>query len=258
MEGSEFKLQLDGNIIKGRIFFPAPKRGKKRGVVILCHGIPGARRKSGDPGYPHLAEILSEVGFASVVFNFRGAGESTGNFDIMGWVHDLREVLNYAGSALPSLSRLVLFGFSAGGAVSVYVSRNDPRVTDLILCGCPANFDSILSENTSDDFLQHARNIGIIKDPSFPSNKSRWKNNFKAVQPEQWISQIRSTPKLILHGDNDDVVPVEHAYRLYKKACQPKELIVIKEGGHQLRLNNQAIHAALSWLENRKTECERA
>jgi fermentation-respiration switch protein FrsA (DUF1100 family) len=57
-------------------------------------------------------------------------------------------------------------------------------------------------------------------------------------------------PKIIIHGDQDDVVPVEHAYRLYEKALDPKGLIVIKSGGHRLRLNKAAMNAAREWLNN--------
>ncbi len=257
MQDTEFKLQIDGNILKGRIFFPSPTIKNTKGAVVLCHGIPGAKKNPGDPGYPHLAKTLSEAGYTSVIFNFRGAGESAGNFDIIGWVNDLRGVLDYTSSVLHSPSRMGLFGFSAGGAVSVYASIDDARVTDLILCGCPANFDSILSETKSDEFLQHTRNIGIIKDTAFPPHQSKWLNNFRVVKPEKWISQIKSVSKLILHGDKDAVVPVEHACRIYEKARYPKELLIIREGGHQLRLNNQAMKAALEWLENREIQASR-
>jgi fermentation-respiration switch protein FrsA (DUF1100 family) len=48
-------------------------------------------------------------------------------------------------------------------------------------------------------------------------------------------------------------VPVEHAYRLYEKAGEPKELVIIPDAGHRLRLEEKAITTALDWLKAKST-----
>lgn len=249
MEWDDFELNIGRNLIKGKKFLPPKNYKNALGLVILCHGIPGGKKDPGDPGYPHLAKTLSGLGFKTVMFNFRGAGESTGDFDILGWAEDLKGVLGYMVPASHCSAPLVLFGFSAGAAVAVYISAQDNRITGLILCGCPAYFDSILSENGAEQFLNRTREIGIIKSPDFPPNLTEWKKGFQVIRPENWISQIKSKAKLIIHGDNDEVVPVDHALRLYEKALEPKDLIVIKNGDHRLRLNEEAMKVSLEWLK---------
>jgi len=54
---------------------------------------------------------------------------------------------------------------------------------------------------------------------------------------------------LLVHGDADEVVPLEHAYRLYQKAREPKELLVIPGAKHRLRLEEKAMAAVLDWLK---------
>ena len=254
MRCKDFKLLINGNIIRGKIFSPSETYNKALGSVILCHGIPGGKKDPKDPGYSQLAKILSEAGYQAVTFKFRGAGESTGDFDIVGWVKDLKAVLNYICSTPDCSPWTVLISFSAGAAVAVYTGVHDNRIAGLILCGCPADFDSILLETGANQFLQHARDVGIIKTPGFPPDLSEWIKGFQVVRPETWIGHINSASKLILHGDGDEVVSVDHAYRLYEKAQEPKDLLIIKNGGHRLRLNEEAMKAALEWLNRKRTE----
>lgn len=226
---------------------PSDACGAGRGCVVLCHGIPGGRRDPLDPGYSRLAEDLARAGFYAVYFNFRGAGESSGDFDIRGWVDDLTAVIAFVTDQIPFPP--ILFGFSAGGAVSAYLAAQHSGIGGLILCGCPADFNGILVHRGADQFLEHARAIGIIRTPGFPFDRAAWVDGFNAICAEEAIGHITGIPKLIIHGDNDDVVPVSHAYRLYDRAQEPKELVIIPDGGHRLRLNKEAMDAAEHWLD---------
>jgi pimeloyl-ACP methyl ester carboxylesterase len=246
MGTKEFSLNVSGNRIKGSRFLPSPRHKKSLGLIVLCHGIPGGQKDPDDPGYPGLAMRLNEVGFEAVHFNFRGAGESSGDFDLLGWSEDLRAVLDYS-SAGRSASTLILFGFSAGAAVAVQVAARDSRVNGLVLCGCPADFEGITADPHG--FLQHARTIGIVRSSGFPADFPSWENGMRMVRAERWISALKDVPTLILHGDRDDVVPVAHAQRLYAQANEPKDLVIIKGAGHRLRLDRAAMDAAIRWLD---------
>lgn len=245
MDAQEFTLNVSGNRIKGARCLPSPRHGKSLGLIVLCHGIPGGQKDPDDPGYPGLAMRLNEVGYEAAHFNFRGAGESSGDFDLLGWSEDLRAVLDCL-CAGRSASTLILFGFSAGAAVAVQVAARDSRVKGLVLCGCPADFEGIAADPHG--FLQHARTIGIVRSPAFPPDFPVWENGMRMVRAERWINELKNVPTLILHGDQDDVVPVAHAHRLYERAHEPKDLVVIKGAGHRLRLDHAAMDAAFRWL----------
>lgn len=242
MNVREFSLNVSGNCIKGRRFLSC---GHLQGLVVLCHGIPGGQKDPEDPGYPALAMRLSAAGYEAAHFNFRGAGESSGDFDLLGWVEDLCAVLAWL-RAEGAASMPVLFGFSAGAAVAVRVAASEIPVKGLILCGCPADFEGIAADPQG--FIQHARTIGIIRSPQFPSDVRTWERGLRHVRAERWIAEIEAIPKLILHGDRDDVVPVAHAHRLYTHAREPKDLVIIRGAGHRLRFDHEAMNAALQWL----------
>jgi fermentation-respiration switch protein FrsA (DUF1100 family) len=69
-----------------------------------------------------------------------------------------------------------------------------------------------------------------------------------SFNPEEKIAGVAPTPLLIVHGDADDVVPVEEARHLYDAASEPKELHIVEGGGHKLRLNREAMEKSASWI----------
>ncbi|HNR11700.1 MAG TPA: alpha/beta fold hydrolase [Thermodesulfobacteriota bacterium] len=252
MEETGFSLSHEGITIRGRMFRPSAASEEGRGCIVLCHGIPaGGPPDPQDPGYPGLAKDLVRLGFQAVVFSFRGAGESSGDFDIQGWLDDLKVVVAYVRNHTTFLP--ILFGFSAGAAVSVCLAAEDPALGGLILCGCPADFNGILVEEGPEHFLAHARSIGIVRSNDFPQNYSAWVRGFHTVYAYGCIGRIERIPTLIVHGDNDDVVSVEHSYRLYERARNPKELVIIRGGSHRLRLDPEAMQVTRAWLERLDT-----
>ncbi|MBV8561441.1 MAG: alpha/beta fold hydrolase, partial [Acidimicrobiia bacterium] len=78
---------------------PARAAVGPRPALVLCHGFPAGRRGAltSAQTYPDLADHLAaETGWTVVAFNFRGAGESEGNFSLLGWIDDLRAVVDHA------------------------------------------------------------------------------------------------------------------------------------------------------------------
>ena len=72
---------------------------------------------------------------------------------------------------------------------------------------------------------------------------------FSAVSPVKWVERVSPRPLLLLHGDRDEVAPLESAHLLMQKAGEPKELQVIAGAGHRLRREPRAMDAALAWLK---------
>ena len=52
------------------------------------------------------------------------------------------------------------------------------------------------------------------------------------VPPAEAAARISPIPFLVVHGDKDVYLPVEHAYQLYEAAREPKELWVVPGFGH--------------------------
>ena len=247
MEGRIISLQADGLNLAGRVYFPAAKGPAP--ALCICHGIPTAQYEPMDRRYPALAERFCAAGFVTLIFNFRGAGQSQGNFDILGWTRDLRAALDHL-VALDEVdgARLCLMGSSGGGAVSVCVAADDPRVRCLVLLACPADFDTVLEPGHAKPMVDYMRSVGLIRDKGFPASAEAWVEGFRVVRPVDCIERISPRPVLIVHGEGDTTVPVEQARRLYARAKEPKELVIMPGGSHRLRLEEAAVNTALDWL----------
>jgi dipeptidyl aminopeptidase/acylaminoacyl peptidase len=245
-----FTLKVDNINLPGEVYIPENTKGTNP-ALCLCHGIPsGQPGSSDDTGYPGLAERFCAAGFVTLFFSFRGAGQAQGNLDMLGWTRDLKAAINYlAGLQEVEKSRLYLLGFSGGAAVSVYVAANDPRVSSLVTLACPAEFSFLTDKQRVKATIDHFRSIGVIKDADFPPSVDKLLDGFHTVSPLKWIDKISPRPLLLIHGDKDDLVPVEQAHQLYATAAEPKELVIIPGAGHRLRLEEKAITTALDWLK---------
>ena len=152
--------------------------------------------------------------------------------------------------ALPEIdrSRLALMGFSGGAAVSVYVASLDDRASHIVACACPARF-SFTERDEPQKIVEHFRNLGAIRDDMFPPSVKEWFDGFYIISPVTYVAGISPRPLLLVHGSQDDVVPVTHAEEMYAQAGQPRDLVIVDGAGHRLRQDDGAMAIVIDWLK---------
>lgn len=243
-------LQVDGVSIVGQLYLPDSKT--RYPAVCLCHGIPsGEPPDPGDGGYPLLAEKICREGFAVLIFNFRGTGDSGGNLDILGWTRDLQAAVDYLWSLADiDKSRLSLVGFSAGAAVSIYVASQDKRVSSIVTCACLAEFNFVTEVDDPQSVIEYFRSIGTIRDKDSPHSAEEWLGGFRQISPIEYVAEIAPRPLLLVHGSEDEVVDVSHAHKLYDRAGETKQIIIIDGAGHRLRQDDRAMAIVIDWLKS--------
>ena len=181
------------------------RRAAARGSVLLCHGNAG---NVGDR-VAH-ADALTRVGFDVLLFDYRGYGSSSGRPDEQGTYRDARAALRCLLSrAGVDPARVLYLGESLGGAVALELALEHP----------PAGL-ILLSAFTS------VRDMARIHYGLLPT----------AIVPDAYpslrlIADLRA-PLLVLHGEDDMIVPVEHARALYHAAPDPKRLRIVRGAGH--------------------------
>lgn len=216
--------------------------------LILCHGFPigplDARRSAGT--FPQLIDrVAFEVGYPGMTFNFRGTGTSTGDFSLQGWVEDMRAAIDHL-TRLTGVTRVVLVGTNTGGSIAVCVGADDPRVTAVGLLSPRADFDDWADHPRR--FLDHAREIGAIRTPGFPPSMDDWSRAFRRFRPVDAAQRFAPRPMLVMHGEDDDSVPVSDARQL-ATAHGAAEFSLLAGAGHRLRHDPRAIAILLGWLD---------
>ncbi|SPD73637.1 2-hydroxy-6-oxohepta-2,4-dienoate hydrolase (TodF) [uncultured Desulfobacterium sp.] len=244
----DITLNVDGIAINGQLFIPGQIHPYP--TVCLCHGIPaGDRPEPNDGGYPLLAENICRQGLNVFIFNFRGTGISGGNIDLLGWTKDLAAVIDHL-YLLPEVdkSHIAVLGFSGGAAVSICVAARDNRINYLAACACPAEFYRLTEADDAASWIDHFRKIGAIRDDNFPRSTEEWLDGFRFVSPVEYVSQIAPRPLLLIHAKDDETVSISHAHRLYERAREPKQLVVLDAAGHKLRRDQRVLTEFIRWL----------
>ena len=226
-----------------------PGAGDAPPGLVLCHGFPagpGGAATSGQT-YPELAEHLAaEAGWTVLTFNFRGTGASEGDFSLGGWLDDLRAAIDHLGDR-GEVSGVWVAGSSTGGALAVCEAAEDERVRGVAALAAPATFAGWAADPEA--FLAHARDIGVITDPDHPRDRAAWSRELLEIRPVSMIGKIPPRPLLLIHGSDDETVPLDDARALAEAAGEGAELRVVSSAGHRLRHDPRAVAVLLGWLE---------
>ena len=239
-----FDLVSDGHRLNAGLVVPA----EPRGLAVLLHGIPSINPpEPGDTGYPGLAELFAERGWAALWLDMRAVRGSEGYFSIQGWVRDLQAALDAARKhpAVKDL-RTVVVGSSAGGAVATNALHRGANAHGLALLAAPASWVSFAGD-PHDALRRITDEAGMEVGPEVRADPRAWADEFAAVTTVTAISDVH-VPILILHGTADDVVPVGHA-NVLAEAAPNAELRILEGAEHQLRKEPAAVEAVLEWME---------
>lgn len=221
-------------------------------LLIVCHGVPSGNPPDPDdpdPGYPGLARTFAELGHSTAWFNLRGVREAEGDFSVRAWERDLGAILDALADHAPGRPR-VLLGSSGSGPTVLRTAASRLEVAGVATLSSVATWTEPGFLPDPGTLVSHFRGIGLIRDPSFPASESEWFGEF-IEGPLSAAAKLEGRPVLFVHGEADTIVPYHHAELLFEAAREPKELVRIPEGGHQLRRDPRAIEAVSDWLTRR-------
>ncbi|MBX3236888.1 MAG: alpha/beta hydrolase [Nitrospiraceae bacterium] len=175
-------------------------------VLLWCHGNAG--------NMIHRLEnlrALYQAGLSVFLFDYRGYGRSQGRPTEDGLYADAVGAYDYLtrGRRIRP-ERLVIFGRSLGGAVAGELAVQKPA-------------------------------MGLVLESCFPSIETVARHFYMGL-PVHWFlgaafrleDRLRrlSLPKLFIHGDRDDVIPIELGQRVFAAAKPPKEFYVVRGADH--------------------------
>lgn len=179
------------------------RKEKPCGVIIFFHGNAGSLSSWGNIG-----DMLSIYNYDVLIFDYRGYGKSTGEVTEENMFSDsefiYKEVLKSY-----SENRIILYGKSIGsGPASFLVSQFSPK--------------ALILEAPFYNFTELARNhLPMV--PSFLL-QFKFKNN---LYLEKYTG-----PVFIIHGTEDEVVPIEHSEKLFKSLTTVKRFVRVPGGHH--------------------------
>ena len=200
-----------------------PTGNTKTPMLTLCHGF--TTSKDGRT-YSRLETMLNQKGFSTFRFDFFGSGGCV-KFDIKAWSEEkfeditLSEAVNDVLMAIHFLkdsgySRIGLMGSSFGGFASLIAASQMPRLTLLALKSPVSDYLGLLIARDQNIDIRRWKKTGSI--PVMGSDGQSLKLNYsfyrdaKTIKSDEAIKQIK-VPTLIVHGDNDQTVPLQQSIK---------------------------------------------
>jgi len=233
----------DGLLIDGYLTLPyGVKLADARAMpaVLYPHGGPNARDYL---GYDPIVQFLASRGYAVLQMNFRGSTGYGKAFRQMGyreWGQAMQDDITDGGRALVDLgvadrNRLCIVGGSYGGYAALIGAAKTP---DLYLCAASINGVADFGR-----FVRQAsRRYGdaavlSVGDPDTAGEI------LDANSPLALAERI-TVPVLLIHGGEDDIVPVVHSRRMaraLKRLDKDHTYVEIDSLGHQIRTRDEMI-----------------
>lgn len=200
--------------------------GGARGVVIFLHGNAELIDWCDED-----ARFYQRRGWCVLLPEYRGYGRSGGAPSQAAIVDDVRAFRAWmAQQPGVDVSRTVLHGRSIGAALAAQVAAEAP----------PA---ALILESPFTSMTRLAWGYGI---PPFVVKHP--------LQTDRVLPTL-SCPILILHSEDDEIIPFEHAEQL--RACAPGSTLVRMKGSHNIRhYHNPAFSGAIGALLKRVCETQ--
>ena len=225
-------------------------------AVAFFHGFTGTKVE------PHrifvkTARELAAIGFYVLRFDFRGCGDSEGDFTEMtigGEVSDAIKSIDVL-TAMPGVDpeRIGILGLSMGGCVAAFVSGQDARVKSTVMWA-PLSDDPPDRKN---EILERVKNTPTPEEMALLNPNIVGKAFYEElpkISPSETI-QAFTGALLVIHGSGDDVVPVSHGkryYELMRERDAPTALEIIDTADHTFNAvawEQAVIAKSVAWFQ---------
>lgn len=196
--------------------------------VIIVHGY-----RASVKSVSYLSKRYFDEGYNVLVPYLRAHLGSDYDYCTMGWRErfDIVDWIGYINNTQTN-AKIVLHGVSMGAA-TVMMTTGEHLPANVICaiedCGYTSVYDAYSYKIPK-----------MIKLPAFPSidifRRAIKKRVGFDIKEASALKQVKrsNTPTLFIHGDEDSVVPVTMAKKLYKNAACEKELLICKGANHEM------------------------
>ena len=202
------------------------KAKKSQGTVILFHGKESSKSSLLTP-----AQFFHSLNYDTLLVDFRGAGDSSGNTSTVGFQEgkDVALAVKYIQQLNPE-KPIILYGISMGTAAILKAIAKDQVKPDGIILELP--FARLV------DAVKNR--LGTYNLPSFILGELVvfWggvQHNFNGFShnPLDYAKTV-DCPTLIFSGDRDPLVTVDEVKQIQNNLNSQKKLVVFPNAGHQL------------------------
>ena len=215
-------------------------------TVLLLHGCPGLEQNL------DLAAELRDRGWNALVFHYRGCWGSGGQYDLRTTTTDVAAAVDYLQTGEHSSvdrDHIVVIGHSLGGWAAVLAAARDHRLRGVAVCGGVADLGGVQSSGTLVSAAEIHEEIARFVTAEPEELLQQFAEVAAEPQPIDVAHLISPRPLLIVHGSDDEWVPVKQARTLHERAGAPRRYVEIPGANHAFSWHRADLRQLIAdWL----------
>lgn len=224
-----------------------PKVSDGSPTLLICQDFPHGREGFGHLDTALADRVAEEVGWPTLVFNYRGCGASDGSFSFGGWKRDVDAAVSYLAE---QHQEIWIAGFGVGGTLGVCAAAESRQVQGVAVISATDSFQDWAS--SAEDLLSFVRDKQAVKEKGFPENFEQWTDEMETFRAADVMDELKSRPLLVIHGQDDRLVPMFDA-RAIADAHGSADLRILEGGGHNLRYDPRTLALLFGWLDRNRS-----
>jgi len=192
--------------------------GDSAPALIVLHGWGGNAAHMLD-----LAPSIHEAGLHSLFLDARnhGLSEHDDHTSMLRFAEDLGTAVEYLW-AREDVSDVAVIGHSVGAAAAIYYASYHTDVSAVVSVASFAHPGEMMNENLPLP--------GPVRWVVLKAIETMIGKGFDVIAPRSRVEYV-SVPLLLVHGEQDDVVPVKDSYELADRRPNT-ELLIVPDGAH--------------------------
>jgi len=217
-------------------------KGEGDRIVVIGHGVTGNKDR---PALVALAEGLAAAGISALRFSFSGNGESEGAFTASTITKEVADL----GNIIDALSeyKVCYVGHSMGGAVGVLRASTDERIQALVSLAGMVHTKAFAQR----EFGDVTPDEGFMWDePDCPLSQA-YMDDIATINTVVGKAGRITVPWLLVHGTEDDIVPIADSHDILQHANERAELLELPGVDHVFSGDSTAVmvEKVVGWID---------
>ena len=213
-------------------------------IVVIGHGVTGNKDR---PALVALAEGLAAAGISALRVSFSGNGESEGAFTDSTITKEVADL----GSVIDALEgyNVCYVGHSMGGAVGVLRTATDERIRALVSLAGMVHTKAFAEREFSDATPDE----GFMWDePDCPLSQA-YMDDMATIDSVAKHANQFDVPWLLVHGTEDDIVPIEDSRDILQHANEQTDLLELPGVDHVFSDDGTAVmvEKVVAWINQK-------
>lgn len=220
--------------------------------LVVCHGFGSSKER-----HAGFGERAAAAGFAALIMDLRGHGESVGRVDA-NLFNDVAAAFAYLQSR-PEVNPMSvgIRGSSLGAWLAIHTAAHLKELAPVVAY-CPTNEAQLTLLMEEVAMVQRGHPSPLVHGTPPRVNVNSTLQLLYRLDVTKAARRLGPRHLLLVHCEGDDVTPAHIAQRIYDEAQEPKTLWLLPGGDHEFAQHDpETDRRVFEWLQMAKPETQR-